>query len=201
MILKKNNRNSKIFVDEETALDLVNKGADLYIEDKRTGKSWLHWAVYRQQVKLVHLLVEKGADVMAKDRMQDTPLHLMSLSSVAYQKETKNIVDIMSFLISRGANVNVKNSVDETPLHRASRAGYLRVASLFLEKGADVNAKNISGQTPLHLYIFHGNLEMVRLLIKYGADTQAKDVWGYTPFYWTKLSDQMHFFNLKKENF
>jgi tetratricopeptide (TPR) repeat protein len=85
------------------------------------------------------LLVEKGADVNARDRQQNTPLHW----AVCGYK-----IDFVRLLIEKGADVNAKDGWQYTPLHRAARCGKTEVARFLIERGADANAKDYDGDTP-----------------------------------------------------
>ena len=172
---------------EDLALDIINKSADIHTKDSYFQKSFLHWAVYREKLKIVQVLVDKGADVTARDKRGETPIHIVSPYPISLKEETANMLEIYSFLLDKGADVHIKNDIGETALHKASQLGYVKLASLFIQNGADVNARNINGQTPLHLYSFSGKWEMAELLIRKGADTEAKDVWGFTPLYWVNL--------------
>ena len=59
-----------------------------------------------------HLLLEKGANVDAKDEGEDTPLHLAS-------REGHEAV--IALLLEKGTDVNVKDKGGLTPLHYASK--------------------------------------------------------------------------------
>ena len=85
-------------------------------------------------------LIERGADVDAKDNNGWTPLHWASDS---------NHIEIAKLLIDRGADVDAKDNWGWTPLHRACGNNALELAKLLIERGADVEAKDNVGWTPL----------------------------------------------------
>jgi ankyrin repeat protein/beta-lactamase regulating signal transducer with metallopeptidase domain len=139
---------------------LIENKADLAAQDGR-GHSLLHQAARARTdpVKLVELLIAKGADVNAKNATGDTPLHLVCYSNVA------------ELLIAKGADINAKDRPGYTPLYSAAEANHLEVAKLLISKGADVNAEEGSIRTtPLQYAVMLGHTDMVRLLIDKGAD-------------------------------
>ena len=86
-------------------------------------------------------LVEQGADVNAKDKNGNTPLHRVSMYGD---------IDIVEYLVEQGTNVNAKDKNGNTPLHWASVGGHTGVVKYLVEHGADVMAKSKDGNTPLH---------------------------------------------------
>ena len=134
---------------------------------KKPYKNTLHSAVYKGDLKKVKAYIKKGADVNAKGRYEETPLH--------WVKD----VEIARLLIKKGADVNAKNKYGKTTLLRQLLKRNYPVARLLIEKGADVNVRTAKEKkTPLHYVI---NVETVRLLIKNGADVNARDIFWFTP--------------------
>ncbi|MDD5007115.1 MAG: ankyrin repeat domain-containing protein [Syntrophorhabdaceae bacterium] len=91
------------------------------------------------QANAVRTLIEKGANVNAKDSDGYT-----ALLWAAYYGNT----DVVRALIEKGADVNAQNKRKQTPLHLAADKGHTNTARLLVEKGADVNAKDTFGDTP-----------------------------------------------------
>ena len=75
---------------------------------------------------LAKLLIDKGADVNAKDNWDWTPLH-----SAVYKD--KEMVDL---LITRGANVDAKDGAARTPLWYAEKNGHTEIVNLLRKHGA-----------------------------------------------------------------
>lgn len=109
------------------------------------------------QVKdIIKLLIEKGADVNAKNESGLYPLHFLCST---YYKNIDDLVDVINLLIEKGADINAVNNEDgSTPLHYLcqfygilkDRDGLMDLVNLLTKKGADTNAKNEKGETPAY---------------------------------------------------
>ena len=85
----------------------------------------LHRAAWRGHEKIIELLIDQGADVNAKNKYKQTPLH----QSAQEKKE------VCKLLISKGAMVNVKGNYGKTPLDWALRFKRTKIADLFRKHG------------------------------------------------------------------
>ncbi len=134
------------------------------------GSTALHHAAGYGPVDNLQLLIDKGADVNAKNRRGSTPLHW------AIHVEAK-----VRLLLSKGANANTKQAQGRTPLYLAAMLGKgYATMRLLLIKGADPNLAGANGQTPLMMAAARGKVEENRLLIERGANVNAKDGAGET---------------------
>ena len=111
---------------------------------KETDVGWrpLYRAVLSGNTQMAELLIDKGADVNAKDDCGFTPLRWATMLGRK---------DIVEFLIAKGADVNAKDYNGWTPLHWAARLGSKDIVEFLIVRGADINAKNKYGHTPLSL--------------------------------------------------
>ena len=130
----------------------------------------LHHAAGYGPLANVELLIDKGADVNAKNRRASTPLHW------AIHDQAK-----VRLLLSKGADVNSKQAQGRTPLFLASMLGdSVPTIRLLLNSSADPNLASANGQTPLMMAAARGNVEAMRLLIEKGADVNHRDGAGET---------------------
>ena len=112
------------------------------------------------------LLLDWGADVNAKDRLEMTALH---------HAAGKGHEAIVHLLLERGANINAKDEREFTSLHFAAEYGHEAIVHLLLERDADINAKTRSERTALYIAADSEHEAIVRLLLERGADINAKD--------------------------
>jgi len=168
--------------DVEQAKLLIAEGADVdakwgdtsIIEKEETKKEEiasatpLSYAVDANNMDLVKLLVEAGADVNAG---KWPPL---------CRAVDENNTAIAEYLIDHGANVNYPK--DWGPLHQALYvSNNIEMVKLLLARGADINA----GSWPaLTVSIWEERKDIFDLLIQRGADVNTTDKWGWTPLYW-----------------
>ncbi|KAI9777384.1 MAG: hypothetical protein M1839_008897 [Geoglossum umbratile] len=159
--------------------------------------------------EVVQLLLQRGADVDARDNSGGTPLYRAAenghdavvrlLLENGANVDMKDVVsgygaihrtalmghtEVARLLLERGADVNAKCKDNNTPLVLAIGDGHEPVMRLLLEKGANVEMKDSDGDPPLHSAAYHGNEAMVQLLVEKGADVKAKGKSGRTALWW-----------------
>ncbi|KAM3549052.1 hypothetical protein MY1884_008914, partial [Beauveria asiatica] len=132
--------------------------------------SWLLRVAEEGQEAVVRLLLEKGAEIEAKDESGRT-----ALGWAARQGHEA----VVRLLLEKGAEIEAKES-GRTALWWAARQGHEAVVRLLLEKGANCEAKDEYSQTALGLAANQGHEAVVRLLLEKGADCEAKDEYGRT---------------------
>ncbi|OAA71494.1 Pfs, NACHT and Ankyrin domain protein [Cordyceps fumosorosea ARSEF 2679] len=126
----------------------------------------------RPQQRIVKLLLEKGANVNAKDNEGRTPL--------SYVAE-KGHEAITKLLLDKGADAEAKDNDSRTPLSYVAEKGHEAIAKLLLDKGADVETNDNNSRTPLSYVAEKGYEAFAKLLLDKGADAEAKDKDGQTP--------------------
>jgi len=139
----------------------LEPGADVDAVDNNHS-TLLHWASYNGRVKFAQLLLERGANINARNKVGHTPLHrvLAGLDD----DSGANFFDTIQLLLEHGADVDALDDAQSTPLHVASEYGSAKATRLLLECGASVHLQNKQGQTPSQVASTHGREAITRLL-------------------------------------
>ncbi len=151
---------------------------DLEVKDEEYGYTPLLWAARYGHDAVVQLLLEKGADLEAKDKDGWTPL--------LWAAENGHNA-VVQQLLEKGADLEAKDKeFDQTPLLCAVQIGHDAVVQQLLEKGADLEAKDEEyGRTPLLWAVENGHNAVVQQLLEKGADLESKDKqYDQTPLSW-----------------
>ena len=139
----------------------VDPGADVDAVD-HTHTTLLHRASYRGNVKFVHLLLERGANINARNKMGHTPLHRVLFG---FDDDAgASYFDTIQLLLDHGADVDALDNTQSTPLHVASENGHTKAIQLLLKYGASVHFQNHVGQTPSQVASAQGYEAITRLL-------------------------------------
>jgi len=153
---------------------LLAKGIN--VNEPSTGKwtgSPLHWALYscddEDAIKIISLLVEKGAALEVKDTNGDTPL----LAAVSYNKPKSAI-----YLIGKGADIGATNGYGNSLVLDAVVCDDLELIKVLLNKTGNLNVQNREGFTPLINATINANTNTVKYLLDMGADPTYRDVYG-----------------------
>ncbi len=104
----------------------------------------LHWSSDSEKKSLMLYLLEKGADIDARDKNGYTVLHHLTRWWNSHLTE---------LLVKKGANLETADYHGLTPLHTAAVVGRLDRAKIFADNGADINAEDKYGHTPYDLAI------------------------------------------------
>ncbi|RVE44509.1 hypothetical protein evm_010838 [Chilo suppressalis] len=102
----------------------------------------LHFAAGYNRLPLAQLLLQRGADVHAKDKGGLVPLH----NACSYGH-----YEVTELLVGAGAGVNAADLWRFTPLHEAAAKGKADIVRILLKHGADPTRRNRDGLTPLQL--------------------------------------------------
>jgi ankyrin repeat protein len=147
--------------DPDVAKFLLELGSDKNAKD-RDGYTPLLKAVELNQIELVKLYLENGADVniTGPNSEMKTSLHLAVLA------KNKKIVRL---LLTHNANVNKREIENPPPLYSAVETSDLDIARMLLDKGANVDDFYKNYQTPLLLAVDQNKQDMVKLLLSHAA--------------------------------
>src|SRR6185369_2730989 len=143
---------------------LIAGGSDVNFKDKFRQPALF----YANDLAMVKILVEAGAEVNVADHIKMTPL----IHAVMGCDE-----ELIDYLLDHGADVKARNSIGVTPLH-AALCGNPGVIQSLVSAGANINAQDNEGLTPLMRTM--GYPDTTELFIKAGADVNIKDKKGRT---------------------
>ena len=118
------------------------------------GDTALHIAAAAYQPEVVRKLITAGADVHARNRHGDEPLHAAAVGlpgSRTWNPHAQAATIVC--IIKAGADPNAVDKRGVSPLHRAVRTRCATAVRTLLECGADPALKNKSGSTPMLLAI------------------------------------------------
>lgn len=165
-LLEERQRHNQRLTDLIYDLSKLKKWGIKQIHVNATGKSGrtpLFMVCEEGSLKLAKLLIEKGADVEAKDWFTWTPLQ----SAAAYGH-----APIVELLLEHGADLEHYNSAVVNALSAAACGGHDKVVEVLLKHGANPSAKfgrGISGKSALSAASSNGHSKVVELLKAAGA--------------------------------
>lgn len=126
-------------------------------------------------IKCVKVLVARGANIIARDKYQRTPLHHAAKASRS---------TIVEYLLDQGADKEARDHCQGTPLHKATNweSGFTCIdcVKTLIARGANINALDNWHRSALHHATFAGRAEIFEFLISNGANIQATDKSGDT---------------------
>ncbi|KAL5010865.1 hypothetical protein ScPMuIL_013170 [Solemya velum] len=114
--------------------------------------------------KLVHILLDYGADVNFCIRGNERPLH--HAAREGYPKVIKTLLD-------RGASIHDEDERGDTAIILAARSDHVKVIKLLLSRGANPTHKNHNGNDAWHFAIESDSKDILYALVEY--DRQMAD--------------------------
>ncbi|KAI9763081.1 MAG: hypothetical protein M1840_000928 [Geoglossum simile] len=122
------------------------------------------------RIQLIHMLINKGADINAQGGYYGNPLQAALARSLG---------ELAPMLLEKGADVNASGGQFGHPLQAAARYASPRTVQLLVDHGADVNAQGGYYGNALQAACHRGDEEIVLLLLKRGANVNARGgTWG-----------------------
>ncbi|XP_012060010.1 PREDICTED: uncharacterized protein LOC105623219 [Atta cephalotes] len=171
------------------AATLLDHDAKLNYVCQEVVEPILHSAIRAKAVETVKLLLERGASVVEKNHLGQTPLH------VACFVQSIPCVELLS---ASAPNVNAVDREHRTPLHFAvmSTDSSVELVQLLLKCSALINAADRTGFTPLHIAALNEQSQCVDVLIWAGADISATTCTGLSALniILKKIPESLHVF-------
>lgn len=137
-----------------TAIDMKQTDLVKYVIDHGAevnapalGFAPIHRAVCTGNKELIHLLLDKNAEVNIQDSHGMTSIHLVALSDP--KEAISDRMAILRLLLGRKAQMDIADKDGDTPLHKAAAQGHLEMVKLLVETGSNVRMRNCMGAMPL----------------------------------------------------
>ncbi|WP_265018042.1 ankyrin repeat domain-containing protein [Wolbachia endosymbiont (group A) of Coremacera marginata] len=146
----------------------------------------------------VQSLINRGANVNAKDKDGKTPLH--------YASRSDHHLGMVKYLISKGADIDVKDNSSRTPEDEERYTNYGTIRQVFMQAHLDKellltvkNEKDLKTISDLIVkdiddrthggfyYTWSGNLGTVEFLVSKDVSVNATDKYGCTLLHWSAL--------------
>ncbi|KJA25038.1 hypothetical protein HYPSUDRAFT_135242 [Hypholoma sublateritium FD-334 SS-4] len=103
-----------------------------------------HYAASKSRIDIGRLLISRGADINARDKANQLPLHRAATTGSA--GFIRLLVE--SSTPSNKLRLNTADRIGNTPLHLAMDSAHAEAAVLLIEAGADRTRENLDNETP-----------------------------------------------------
>jgi hypothetical protein len=139
----------------ETVKTLINEGTDVHAINVR-GQTPLHLAAMTDNVDMVRMLVNGGADIDVADPGTNIrPLH---------NAATNGCTNVCEFLLKHGADMDARTVKGDTALILAAANNHIDVVSLLLSFHANHDIKNNAGVTAEQIATARDDTAIVNLI-------------------------------------
>jgi hypothetical protein len=116
------------------------------------GDTALHFAAAAYETEMIRTLIAQGAEVRARNRLGDEPLHAASMGTPGAERwNPKAQCEAIGALIEAGADPNAVNKMGVSPLLKAVRSRCAEAVRTLLELGADAAKTNKHGSDAMLL--------------------------------------------------
>jgi ankyrin repeat protein len=141
-------------------------GADFSLRHQMIGANAFWLAARFGEIRIMRLLVERGASPLAAPKDGTTALkaamgfaggltenrqNRYGVPPLDPDEEERLTLEAARIAIEKGVNVNAATTAGDTALHDAVRQRFNRVIQFLVDHGANLNVKNKRNETPLSL--------------------------------------------------
>ncbi|CAI7581831.1 unnamed protein product [Penicillium pancosmium] len=148
-------------------------------EDQRTP---LMTAAWKNEAKILQLLISRGANINATDCKRRNVLHNLAADRYCRWDWGK---DVLRVLLQNNCEADGKDELGRTPLHWACENNHEEIMELLLNGPdrplANIHATELRGRTPLHLGATQGWVDILQFLLAKGASVTAVSDGNWTP--------------------
>lgn len=149
------------------------EGADLYMQDDRSGATALHFAAAQAHAPMIELLLgavadaEKVASEATLARGGVDPVDMYGRTPLFYAAEFGH-EEAVQMLLAAGGNPNAAAAYGDTPVHKAAEKGHGGVVRILLEGGGDPLIQGtqfaFAGKIPLDVAVHFGQTAIAETL-------------------------------------
>ncbi|MEN8207109.1 MAG: ankyrin repeat domain-containing protein [Pseudomonadota bacterium] len=153
-------RNAASKGHDESVKSLIAEGTDVHAINVR-GQTPLHLAAMTDNVDVVRMLVDGGADIDVADPGNSIrPLH---------NAATNGCTNVCEFLLKHGADMDAQTTKGDTALHLATANKHFDIVSLLLSFHADHGIRNNTGVTAEQIATARGYTAIVDLIQQHSS--------------------------------
>lgn len=154
-------------IASERTISLAKNSGISINETDVYGNTPLHYAILTGKWNYARTLIQYGADLNLKNKLEFTPMHLAVLL---------NNKELVKDLLNKDADVNIKGKSGYTPLHLASELDYADLASILLKNGAEKSIKTeqgLSAKSIARIQDYHDIVKLIRDKGSYSGNIPA----------------------------
>jgi len=158
----------------------VNKRGVSYDAFGEWERTPLILAAHMGQAEIVGLLLQRGANVNARDRTDSVPEARGNTALIkAAQRDHTEVIQVL-LSQGKGVVVDAQTKDGETPLRFVAEAEDLEAVKLLCSRGAKINQPNNAGDSMLVTTILHKKFDVLEFLVANGANLNMANNGGIT---------------------
>ena len=135
------------------------------------GRTAAHLVCGYGRLDLAQLFLDQGADFLACDSREVTPMH--EIFSISWEEsQLSKVEEFLHILLSKQPTVTLNEVTGErdSPLHLSITHSQGRLVPFLLSMGVNVNLQNAKGYSPLLSALELGMIQVAHQLMSAGAD-------------------------------
>ncbi len=178
-----------------------NRLTETLNKEDGNGATPLHIAVLVENIQIINILLERGANLLKTDSNGLLPYNYATEINIKdlIKTKTDEFIDISGKIHNIGLyskrlfsenitkNLNTYERVNH-PVHKAIRDGKIADFNEHIKKAQEMdclmdilNSKDNMGATPLHIAAYKGDKIIIKKLLELGANSVAKDKYNFIP--------------------